>query len=66
MGNGRSEKWQMYLYSDQTINVKRDSAEVLTRVVPPLGIVWALVHLPTLQLITPSTSCVCHPSVAWE
>merc|ERR1719383_661969 len=37
-GKGRSEKWEVYLYGDKTIKVDRDSAEVLTRGVPPPGI----------------------------
>ena len=31
----RSEKWELYLYSDMTIKVDRDSVEVLPRGVPP-------------------------------
>ena len=37
-GKGRSEKWQIYLYGDQTIKVKRDGAEVLLRSTPPPSI----------------------------
>merc|ERR1719374_508450 len=37
-GKGRSEKWQIYLYGDKTVKVKRDGAEVLPRGVPPPGI----------------------------
>ena len=62
-GRGRSEMWEVYLYGGKTIKVDRDSAEVLSRGAPPLGIdgvgfAW--------QRITPSTSCACLPSVAWE
>ena len=37
-GKGRSEKWQIYLYGDQTMEVQRDGAEVLSRGAPPPGI----------------------------
>merc|ERR1712136_441843 len=37
-GNGRSEKWQIYLYGDKSMAVKRDGVEVLSRGVPPPGI----------------------------
>merc|ERR1719374_538871 len=37
-GKGRSEKWQIYLYGDQTMEVQSDGAEVLSRGVPPPGI----------------------------
>ena len=37
-GKGRSEMWEVYLYGGKTIKVDRDSAEVLSRGVPPPGI----------------------------
>ena len=37
-GKGRSEQWDVNLCGDKTIKVDRDSAEVLPRKVPPLGI----------------------------
>jgi len=37
-GNGRSEKWQIYLYGDKSMAVKRQGVEVLSRGVPPPGI----------------------------
>ena len=48
---GRSEKWELYLYGDMTIKVDRDSVEVLPRGVPPFRLftIW--------QRITPSSSC---------
>ena len=48
---GRSEKWELYLYGDLTIKVDHDSVEVLPRGVPPFRLftIW--------QRITPSSSC---------
>ena len=37
-GKGHSEMWEVYLYGDKTIKVDRDSAEMLSRGVLPLGI----------------------------
>ena len=39
---GRSEKWELYLYGDMTIKVDRDSVEVLPRGVPPFRLftIW--------------------------
>ena len=39
-GKGRSEIWQIYLYGDKTIKVKRDGAEVLLRGIPPTQHRW--------------------------
>ena len=56
----RCKKWELYLYGDMTIIVDRDRVVVLPRGVP------ALVLHPTWQRITPSMSCACLLSVAWE
>ena len=37
-GKGSSEMWEVYLYSDKTIKVDRDSSEVLPRGLPPPSI----------------------------
>ena len=56
-GKGRSEKWQIYLYGDQTIKVKRDGVEVLPRGIPPPSIGGIGFDPSTWQRVTPSTSC---------
>ena len=37
-GKDRSEMWEVHLYGDETIEVDRDSVEVLPRGVPPSSI----------------------------
>ena len=37
-GNGRCEKWHIYLYGDKSMAVKCQGVEVLSHGVPPLGI----------------------------
>ena len=51
-GNGRSEKWELYLYGDKTIKVDRVCVEVLPRVCLRLG---SSPNLATGH--TPSLSC---------
>ena len=61
MDKCRSEKWEVYLYGDMTIMVVRDSVEVLPRGVPPPRFFTQLG-----KDHTPSMSCACLLSVAWE
>ena len=65
-GKGRSQMWEVYQYGDKTTKVDRDSAEVLSRGSSLALVVSASARHPTWRRITPSTSCACLPSVAWE
>ena len=61
-GKVRSEMWEVYLYSDKTIKVDRDSAEVLPRGVPPPSI-GGVGFGPSPNLATDRTICeLCLPS----
>ena len=66
-GKCRSEKWEFYLYGDKTIKVDRVCVEVFPRGVPPSGICGVgFGSSPYWPRITPSMSCACLLSVAWE
>ena len=58
---GRSEKWELYLYGDMTIMVDSDGVDVLPRGVPLFRLFTQLGNGHT-----PSSSCACLLSVAWE
>ena len=58
---GRSEKWELYLYGDMTIKVDSDSVDVLPRGVPPFRL---FTYLATGH--TSSMSYACLLRVAWE
>ena len=55
-GKGCSEMWEVYLYGNKTIEVDRDSAEMLPRGVPPPSI-GGVGFGPSLSLATDRTIC---------
>ena len=64
-GKGRSEQWEVFLYCDKTIKgtvIARKCCPGLCLRLP--SVVSASVRRPSLTRSSPSTSCVCHPSVA--
>ena len=66
-GKGRSEQWEVFLYGDKTIKVTVIARKCCPGVCLRLAlVVSALVLHPTWQRITPSMSCACLLSVAWE
>ena len=55
-GKGRSEMWEVFLYGDKTIQMDRDSVEVLPRRVPPPSI-GDVGFGPSPNLATDHTIC---------
>ena len=67
IGKGRSEQWEVFLYCDKTIKMTVTARKCCPGVCLRLAfVVSASVLHPTWQRITPSMSCACLLSVAWD
>ena len=67
IGKGRSEQWEVFLFCDKTIKMTVVARKCCPGVCLRLAfVVSASVLHPTWPRITPSMSCACLLSVAWE